>query len=232
MRRQLLGDGPDAFKWDFVHWLCTRSQPVYSNLVFVPMLRPDELESREGRKPHEQFNCRPEIRRFLLRLRAESRLDVVRGLGSLDPDRPFEVLIWPPADRYVGTGVRTHYWTGWPLNGLSNALVFVDPDNGFETATRKGHKWVRHAEIEQLLHARGCEGVVVYQNRPQRERWDNVFAKLCSRLGYATFAATAFNSDIALLMLAGTQDVAIRLDAAASLYSENHSSVCYRVLDR
>jgi hypothetical protein len=38
MRVQLLGDGSDAFKWDLVHWLCTRSEPAYSHLVFVPML--------------------------------------------------------------------------------------------------------------------------------------------------------------------------------------------------
>ena len=90
MRVQLLGDGPDAFKWDLVHWLCTRSEPAYSHLLFVPMLRPDERGSREGRKPHEQFNCRPEIRVFLRRLRAERSLDAVRGLGSLPRNAPFK----------------------------------------------------------------------------------------------------------------------------------------------
>ncbi len=34
MRLQLLGDGPDAFKWDVVHWLCTRSTPPFTHLLF------------------------------------------------------------------------------------------------------------------------------------------------------------------------------------------------------
>jgi hypothetical protein len=97
------------------------------------VLRPDEVGSVEGRKPHERFDCRPEIRMFLWRLRAERSLDVVKDLGSLDPKRQFEVVIWPPADRYIGARARTDYWTDYRHDGLSDVLAFVDPDNGFET---------------------------------------------------------------------------------------------------
>jgi len=230
MRRQLLGDGPDAFKWDLVHWLCTRSTPPYSHLVFVSMLRPDEPGSTEGQTPHEQFNCRPEIRKFLLRLRSKRSLDLIRDLGSLDAERQFEVVIWPPADRYIGAGVRAEYWAGSPLDGLSNVLAFVDPDTGFETKTQDGQKWVRHAEVQRLLDARGCDGVIVYQHRRQRERWDPVFEKLYPQLGYATYIAAVFDSNIAFVLLARTEETAARLHAAASAYSEHHGSVHYQLL--
>jgi hypothetical protein len=140
-------------------------------------------------------------------------------------------VIWPPADRYVGAGVRAGYWAGWPLDGLSNVLAFVDPDTGFETKTRDGEKWVRHSEVQRLLHAPECGGVIVYQHRRQRERWDSVFAKLCPRLGYAAFAAAVFESNLAFVMLARTEEVAARLDAAARTYKDNHGAVHYRVLD-
>lgn len=231
MRLQLLGDGPDAFKWDFVHWLCTRSIPPYSHLVFVPMLRPDEAGSTEGQTPHERFNCRPEIRRFVSLLRSRKSLDDMRDLGSLDPERRFEVVIWPPADRYIGAGVRAEYWTASTLDGFSNVLTFIDPDTGFETKTQDGEKWVRHYEVKRLLDGGECDGIIVYQHRPQRQRWDHVFAKLYPRLGYATYIAAVFDSNVAFVLLARTEKAAARLGAAARAYCERHGSIRYRVLN-
>jgi hypothetical protein len=233
MRLQLLGDSPDAFKWDLVHWLCTRSAPVYSRLLFVPMLTPDISGSTEGRTPHERFDCRPEIRDFLVALSTKRTLEAVRGLGSIDPKRRFEVAILPPADRYVGHGVaRAQYWAGWSLEGLLNALVFLDPDTGFETKTQRDDKWVRHAEVERILHALpDSGGTIIYQHRPRFERWGSVFDKLRSRLGYAAFAAAVFEANVAFVILARTDEAAKRLDTAAKAYVANRSSVEYQVLD-
>ena len=41
MKLQYLGDARDAFRWDLLHWMCTRSSPCFRELVFVPMLTPD-----------------------------------------------------------------------------------------------------------------------------------------------------------------------------------------------
>jgi hypothetical protein len=233
MRLQLLGDSLDAFKWDLVHWLCTRSAPAYAQLLFVPMLTPDIPASTEGRTPHERFDCRPEIRDFLVGLSAKRSLDTVRGLGSIDPERRFEVVIWPPKDRYVAVGAnRACYWAGWSLDGLPNTLAFIDPDTGFETKTQKEERWVRHSEVERVLLALAeSSSVIVYQHRPRFERWDSVFDKLRQRLGYATFAAAVFDANVAFVILARTAEEGTRLDAAAKGYVAYHSSVGYRVLD-
>ena len=36
MKLQYLGDSRDAFKWDLLHWLCTRAEPAFARLLFVP----------------------------------------------------------------------------------------------------------------------------------------------------------------------------------------------------
>ena len=144
------------------HWLCTRSAPAYAQLLFVPMLTPDIPASTEGRTPHERFDCRPEIRDFLVGLSAKRSLNTVRGLGSIDPERRFEVVIWPPKDRYVAVGAnRACYWAGWSLDGLPNTLAFIDPDTGFETKTQKEERWVRHSEVERVP----CIGRVEQRDR-------------------------------------------------------------------
>ena len=38
---QYLGDSRDAFKWDLLHWLCTRAEPAFARLVFSSLLTAD-----------------------------------------------------------------------------------------------------------------------------------------------------------------------------------------------
>lgn len=195
------------------------------------MLRPDEPHSTEGQTAHERFNCRPEIRKFVSRLRSKRSFDDIGDIGSLDSERQFDVVIWPPADRYIGGRIRAEYWAGSPFDGLSNVLVFIDPDTGFETKTHDGQKWVRHAEVQRLLYAPACDGVIVYQHRPQRERWDAVFENLYRQLGYAPYIAAVFDSSIAFVLLARARAMADRLNAAASAYSDHHGLVRYQLLN-
>jgi len=41
LKLQYLGDSRDAFKWDLLHWLCTRAEPAFARLLFVPLLTAD-----------------------------------------------------------------------------------------------------------------------------------------------------------------------------------------------
>ena len=38
---QYLGDSRNAFKWDLLHWLCTRAEPAFARLVFSSLLTAD-----------------------------------------------------------------------------------------------------------------------------------------------------------------------------------------------
>src|SRR5271166_4532671 len=91
MKLQYLGDSRDAFKWDLLHWMCTESSPPFSELVFVPLLTPDE-GSNEGRTSDLRFPCRDFVRSFLASLRNEPRtLERIPGLGMDDPEVAFRV---------------------------------------------------------------------------------------------------------------------------------------------
>jgi hypothetical protein len=94
MKLQYLGDSRDAFKWDLLHWLCTRAEPAFARLLFVPLLTPDDAVPRDGRTPHAWFPCRPLIRPFVAGLAAAPRsLERIAALGGLEDGHPLEVTV-------------------------------------------------------------------------------------------------------------------------------------------
>ena len=118
----------------------------------------------------------------------------VSTLGGLDSSRAFDVHIHPPS-RFVPSGSRPEsYWDG--LRRSPGGIVFLDPDNGFETRTCRGPKWVLHREVESLLNRldeRSC--VVVYQHRPRRT-WGVVLSELAGRCTYASSGCAVYDSGL------------------------------------
>lgn len=227
MKLQYLGDVRDAFKWDLLHWICTRSDPPFKRLLFVPLLTRDDNNPRDGRIPHMRYPCRPEIRPLLHKLAGHPRsFDTVQALGQLEKERDFEVRLYHPS-RPIGVGTRrTDYWQGIEAEGSSDTLVFLDPDNGFETKTRRGAKWVRHQEIRTILKITpGFGAVVVYQHRPQRRPWSEFLGVLQDQLAYTTYAIAAYEADLAFVILGSRMDTPIRLVGAVCAYAADHSVV-------
>jgi hypothetical protein len=94
MKLQYLGDSRDAFKWDLLHWLCTRAEPAFARLLFVPLLTPDDAEPRDGRTPHAWFPCQPPIRPFVAGLAAAPRsLERIAALGGLEDNYPLAATV-------------------------------------------------------------------------------------------------------------------------------------------
>jgi hypothetical protein len=100
--------------------------------------------------------------------------------------------------------------------------VFLDPDNGFETKTRRGAKWVRHREVQELLSQ--AAAVAVYQHRPHQS-WTQVFAQLSALLHYATYATAAYAADLAFVLLTQTEAEASRVSGAMQSYVARHAIV-------
>ena len=232
MKCQYLGDSRDAFKWDLLHWICTRASPRFNELVFVPMLTPDIKGSNEGRTPHDWFECRDFIRPFVASLKAEARsLDRVAALGAVENDKPaFDVSIFGNG-KHIGSGHRrADYWSGFVPENLENALVFFDPDNGFETETQCGEKWIRHMEVKEILARLPDTSVaVIYQHRPHR-KWSDVFKGINAKLGYVHTAVAAYESNLAFVAIAKTAAGGNRLQVAIMNYAEGHPAVCHAVL--
>lgn len=226
MKRQYLGDYRDAFKWDLLHWLCTPAESPVRSLLFVPLLTPDDPIARDGLIPHHRFTARPQIQQFVAGLR-EKELEAVASLGRLSGLAEFSVTVHAPG-RFLQPGqLRADYWNG--IEYPENAVVFLDPDNGFATKTRKGPKWVRHSEVRCLLQRLpASSAVVVYQHRPHRT-WDNVLGELSEALDYVEHASATFDSNLAFLIL-GRSEGAVRVSKDAALYADHHSSVRHRTL--
>jgi hypothetical protein len=196
------------------------------------MLTPDIENLNEGQTPHQWFECRLFIRPFVASLKKEPRsLERITALGSAEHNAPsFRVSVFTPFE-YIGSGnQRANYWTGLDPNKLENAIVFFDPDNGFETKTQHGTKWVRHLELKHLLSRLPKSSVaVVYQHRPRR-KWVDVFADLKNSLGYAHTAVAAHEGNLAFVAMAGDAPAGRRIFAAIESYANEHRVVRHPVL--
>ncbi len=232
MKLQYLGDSRDAFKWDFLHWICTRSSPCFDELAFVPMLTPDIPGLNEGHTPHDWFECQDFIRPFLISLKDEPRsLERISMLGAIEPNvAPFRVSVCGNS-KYIGIdNQRAEYWVDFKPEKFENAVVFFDPDNGFETKTQRGEKWIRHSELKYLLTRLPETSVaVIYQHRPRR-RWAELFADLKIRLNYVHTAVTAYEGNLAFVVMAGNASSGIRICDVIKSYTKEHNVVRHTVL--
>ncbi len=228
MKLQYLGDARDAFKWDILHWICTKSTSPFSNLVFIPMLTPDGEKPNEGNVHHTRFECRDLIRPFIESLRQPPRsLNNIKKLGVANADQPqFQITIFAH-DRYIGGGtLRKEYWRDLDPEAYENSIVFFDPDNGFETTTQNGTKWIRHEELKLYLSKLPKNSaIVVYQHRPRRT-WGDLFLDIKKHLDYAYTVIAAYESDIAFVAIANNKEVGDRISKAISAYANDHLDVC------
>ena len=235
MKLQYLGDSRDAFKWDILHWICANSSPCFGELVYVPMLTPDIRNSPQGKTSPLKFDCSNFISKFVSSLRKKPRsLERVKSLGATEQGAsPFRVSLFSPYE-FIGSGKqRARYWDGFKPEQFENAVVFFDPDNGFETVTCDGTKWVRHSELEDFLSRLPDTSVaVVYQHRPMR-KWVEVFADLTVRMGYAHTAIAAYEGNLAFVALANNASAGSRVRAVIENYANaprKHPNVRVAVL--
>jgi len=229
MKLQYLGDYRDAFKWDLLHWLCSTAGNEVTSLLFVPHLTPDDPNPRDGKIPYDRFLARQKVQQFVASLKNSSRgLRAIMDLGSLDPTMQFSVSNHAP-DRYIEPGRRQpEYWRG--IDHPSKSVVFLDPDNGFETKTYKGIKWIRHGEVKSLIeNIPQSSATVVYQHRLHR-KWENVFGKLSRHLQYAGHASATYDSSLAFIIIGNAGPAARRLSQAAKCYANQHRSVFRELL--
>ncbi len=201
-------------------------------MVFVPMLTPDIESSNDGQTSHLRFECRGFIRPFLDSLKNEPRsLKYISALRATEKNPPtFQVSLFAPT-KHIGTGKqRAEYWTGFEPEKLENALVFFDPDNGFETKTQHGAKWVLHSELKHFLFRLPKTSVaIVYQHRPRR-KWNDLFSDLKDNLSYAHTAVAAYEGNLAFVAMAGNESTDRRIFAATKGYADEHSVVCHTLL--
>jgi len=235
MKLQYLGDARDAFKWYLLHWICTTSP--FSKLVYVPLLTPDDKDSHDGRISHHQFECQDFIRPFLDSLKKEPRsLRRISALGTLNPEKQFEVFVFEP-ERFIGSGAeRREYWADFDASTVENSVAFFDPDNGYETKVqyeknrRLEREYIGHDELRNLFAQLPETSVaVVYQHKPHR-KWSVLFADLVTNLNYAHTAAAARESNLAFVAMAGNAAAGKHIATAMTQYAGKHRVVDFTSL--
>jgi hypothetical protein len=180
MKLQFLGDSRDAFKWDLLHYVVTSTCPGFSELTFVPMLTPDVPNLGHGSTPPSRYPCRPAILNFVRSLAVAPRtLERVASIGSLPGMASFDDHIHHP-NQLVGFGWQRHsYWQPLVQRPRAESLVFIDPDNGFETDGQAGQQHLRFGEAATLLSVLPeSSSLAVFQYRPQGQSWDKVFKRI------------------------------------------------------
>jgi hypothetical protein len=145
----------------------------------------------------------------------------------VEPLKRFEVRVFSPGSFIGSAAKRREYWADFNPSDFDDSVVFFDPDNGFETKTRHGQKWIRHRELSDVIARLPATSVaVVYQHRPRLE-WDTVFAELKKKIDYADSVA-AYEPNLAFVALAGNRTVWRRVNDCIEGYAENHPTVRYR----
>lgn len=232
MKRQYLGDSRDSFKWDLLHWLCTRAEPRFRCLVFVPLLTPDDLHSREGRTASTLFQTRPVVREFVEKLRGHpAGMSAIREFGCLEPERPFEVSVFKHEAYVPEDNRRGVYWEGLDAMVLGNSIVFLDPDIGFASDRQHGDKWVSQKEVQDLLSSLPDDSAVaVFQYRPRLTPWSSLLKKLRAETDYAHFAFAVYHGSLAFVLLASGAKTAERIGTAASQYASQNAKVSFEEL--
>lgn len=223
MKLQFLGDSRDSFKWDLLHYAVTGADPKFERLVFVPMLTPDESGLPHGGTPAARFPCRPAILTFVEGLRTGPRqLERVSGLGSIEGLRKFAVDVFEP-NRELGFGwARAKYWRDLMSRKFGNDLVFLDPDNGFESASTAGRQHVRFGEVDSLLRSLPpTSALCVFQYRPQGQSWETVFGRIESGLPSETSAHAIHDGQLAFVFLSHAKS-SERLDPVVTSYQKEH----------
>ncbi len=206
MRLQFLGDSRDAFKWDVLHHVVTSTRPAFAELAFVPMLTPDVPTSGHGSTPASRYPCRPAVLKFVHSLAAEPRtLERVASIGSLGGTPSFRVHIHLPS-RYLSFGWQRHfYWQPLVERPLAETLVFLDPDNGFETDTQAGPQHLRFGEAATLLSVLPeTSALTVFQYRPQGQSWDKVFGRIGESFPPAFRFAAIHDGQLAFIFIGHT----------------------------
>lgn len=237
MKLQYLGDERDAFKWDLLLWLCTHSEESFKGIVLIPMLTPDD-SSRDGQSDPRKFPTRnSQIHEFLRMLREAAPRDLSRltQLGKMVSTREFPVEIHPigrDPHTAIGRGEdRARYWQGFTPEKHANSIIFLDPDNGFQTKTQEGTKWVRFNEIEHLLDLLAEDSaVLLYQHRPRALKWEKALTDLSQRwlnlVGHAPSADCCMavcTGQVALVALTKSKSTGVRMRKLLRAYIEENA---------
>jgi hypothetical protein len=152
MRNQFYGDRKDVWKWSLLLKLAGQKHHIFQ----IAMLRPDK--GTHGNDRRDPGACNHAVREFFDDERSQDAHDIKR-IEKLLPGR-ITVLM-----TQYSNGCRVTYFdlVLEITRKTAPKVVFLDPDNGIEGATR-GHEHIGVQEIERVWESlKGGDYLVVFQ---------------------------------------------------------------------
>jgi hypothetical protein len=232
MQDRYVGDAGDFAKYGLLRHLagvCDRMSELSLGIIWY--LVDDESHNRDGRhlaylRAPALRDCDPDLRVILKQLleTGERSVSVIEHGGVLAKGTRFfsERL---PSNKPMVRAERIANRREWFKRALASTdvcdLIFLDPDNGLETASllpgsSKSHKYVLIEEVKLLLE-RG-QSVLVYQHMHRKGSHNSQIAETLVRLrksfpGVSSLAAAAFRRGSArafFLLTSSAHDASLR----------------------
>jgi hypothetical protein len=207
MKLQYLGDSKDSFKWDYHDFLASALR--FPRLHVVLMLTPDD-EGTDGRSDPERFPARAPVLEFCRELRASRDISLLDGLPRRT-GAPYRLTLHKGRTPFA-PGDRIDYFSGFDRAG--EALVFLDPDNGFEPERSCTDKHVRFGEVARVLDQLSTDSVVSVFQHFRRVSFPDDLVRIRQRLGSLHSTAIFWHS--LMFVALGKSERAIARVAAAN----------------
>jgi hypothetical protein len=173
MKNQYFGDTRDLFKYDIVlELLCKTDLKCFT---FVPMLTPDDRSGHGNRTDYDKALAGKDnktLREYLGTCVDQGRRDVkeAAGIFKLPKYAHLQMRIY---GKLFDDEMRFQYFQDIPEEGLKEAVVVLDPDNGLWVRSSRldGDKYLRYDEARHVFDSMDKRSVVIiFQYIPRVQR--------------------------------------------------------------
>jgi hypothetical protein len=183
VKNQYFGDQRDYLKYDLLIFLAEELSGI-KKLSVVWMLTEDDGSPDGGRIQYPKGARDRGLFRFLKKSLDEGTRNVAR-IGDYFKDAGYGFDYCPyGAETPLLHQDRSTYFNQIPLEILSNAVVFLDPDNGLEVKSANEKtlcKYVKYEEVRSIYERMTPDScLVIYQHLPRIDRNYFLYGLYCN----------------------------------------------------
>jgi hypothetical protein len=207
MKNQFFADRNDYFKYDLMIHLA-EGLPGIQRFTFVPMLTPNNSSSFGNQTKYLQGDRRAELYSFLQECLRTCSRDIT-NLRAFFGSQAYHFAYCPYADGVIFTDAeRTRYFAEIPGTFLENAVIFVDPDTGFQVRHMKKDRseYVMYDDVKGIYEDMGGSCILtIYQDVSHGQQERKLYEmpkRLQSMLDCPPPCAISENNRIAFIIIA------------------------------
>jgi hypothetical protein len=229
MKNQYFGDNRDLFKYDLIQHISTCAR--YSKFTFIPMLTPND----DGNDGNQIERARAtggrnnrQLREYLDVCMTDNRRNITE-IKSYFGGNGIETYIHREGDGYFSGNreEREHYFGEIGEEQLIDAIVFVDPDNGFQV-NHSNEKHFLFSEARTLIERMSDNSLLMaIQFRPLFEHGLQYIRGRCQQIEEELNLPPMFISDnqIVFFFLTGNSSLRERIASSVEEYCALHANL-------